>query len=187
MKEIPGKSVLFNDPQFYADIKTQDFSVSKNDTKSFRLYHLFGTHPGASINADGNIQPGVSRAEAARGCLRLIEEYMNRLKQQGVFDNTTIIITADHGYSASSTDLSLPCATSCIMLVKPAKADCSVAMKTSFAPVCHEDLFATVIDSLGGNYEKYGRTIFEIGEDEKRERKYYIPPFMTILTVRWLS
>lgn len=173
MKKIPGQSVLFNDVQFCADIKTQDFSLSKNYTKSFRLHHLVGSHPGANINANGNFQQGVSLAEAARGCLHLIEEYMNRLKQQGVFDNTTIIITADHGYSASSADLSLPCATSCIMMVKPAKADSSVPMKTSLAPVCHEDLFATVIDSLGGNYEKYGRTIFEIGEDEDRERKYY--------------
>ena len=159
MKEIPGKSVLFNDPQFYADIKTQDFSVSKNDTKSFRLYHLFGTHPGASINADGNIQPGVSRAEAARGCLRLIEEYMNRLKQQGVFDNTTIIITADHGYSASSTDLSLPCATSCIMLVKPAKADCSVAMKTSLhryvTKICLQRLSTRLAEIMKNTAEQY--------------------------------
>jgi len=46
-------------------------------------------------------------------------------------------------------------------------------MKTSLAPVCHEDLFATVIDGLGGDSTKYGRTVFEIEENEDRERKYY--------------
>ena len=59
------------------------------------------------------------------------------------------------------------------MLAKPSGVDDSQPIKTSMAPVCHEDLFATVIEGLGGDTEKYGRTIWEIGENEERERKFY--------------
>ena len=134
---------------------------------------MFGTHPGASISADGQSKPGVSQIEATRGCLFLIEQYITQMKKSGTFDNSTIIITADHGFSSASQDLNLHNATSCIMMVKPAGTNYGETMKTSLAPVCHEDLFATIIESLGGDHSKYGRTIWEIGENEERERKYY--------------
>ena len=173
MKSPPNKAVLFDDVGFCSDIKQNGIKVNKTFDKTFRMYHMFGTHPGASISADGQSKPGVSQIEATRGCLFLIEQYITQMKKSGTFDNSTIIITADHGFSSASKDLSLPNATSCIMMVKPAGANDGEAMKTSLAPVCHEDLFATIIESLGGDYSKYGRTIWEIGENEKRERKYY--------------
>ena len=173
MKTQPSQSVLFDDVKFCLDVKTDGLTVTDNYDKSFRFYHLFGTHPGAVIGAEGQHKPGVSQVEATRGCLYLIEQYIAQMKAEGVFENSTIIITADHGFSAASDDLSLPCATSCVMLVKPAGANSNEPIKTSLAPVCHEDLFATVIESLGGDYSEYGRTIWEIDENEDRERKYY--------------
>lgn len=173
MKEIKGKTALFDDPLFFQQITFNEFKVNNKYEKAFRFYHLFGTHPGAALNERGEAQAGISLVDSTRGCLLLVERYIENMKEQGVFDKSTIIITADHGYSASSEDLSLPCATPCLLLVKPAGADSSVPMKTSMAPVCHEDLFATVIEGLGGNSEKYGRTVFEIAENKQRERKYY--------------
>lgn len=62
------------------------------------------------------------------------------------------------------------------MLVKPANSF-GTPVKTSEAPVCHDDLFATALDGLGANGEKYGRRIFDIPEDEDRERFYYFSSF----------
>ena len=166
-----GQSVLFDDVDFCADVKADGLTVTDKYDKAFRFYHLYGTHPGAVLGAEGQKKPGVSNIETTRGCLYLIEQYISQMKAEGVFENSTIIITADHGFSAASDDLSLPCATSCVMLIKPAGANANEPIKTSEAPVCHEDLFATVIESLGGDYSKYGRTIWEIGENEDRERK----------------
>lgn len=173
MKALPNKAVLFDDVGFCSDIKQKGIKVNKTFNKTFRMYHMFGTHPGASISADGQSKPGVSQIEATRGCLFLIEQYITQMKKSGTFDNSTIIITADHGFSSASQDLNLHNATSCIMMVKPAGTNDGETMKTSLAPVCHEDLFATIIESLGGDHSKYGRTIWEIGENEERERKYY--------------
>ncbi len=173
MKKIAGKTTLFDDPLFYQQVITGDFKINDKMDKTFRFYHFNGSHPGAVLNEKGEADATATRADNARGCLLIVEEYIKKMKAAGVYENSTIIITADHGYSASSEDLSLPCPTSCIMLVKPSGANDTQPIKTSMAPVCHEDLFATVIKGLGGNSEKYGRTIFEIGEDEDRDRKYY--------------
>lgn len=170
---IDNRAVLFDDLAFNNEIITNSVKSNKNYSKTFRLYHMFGTHPGAVMNENCQYEKGVSHLDSVRGCLRLIENYIAEMKKNGSFDNTTIIVTADHGYSLPSEDLSLVAAPSCILLVKPAGNKGSEKIKTSLAPVCHEDLFATVIDALGGDGEKYGRTVWEIGENEDRERKYY--------------
>lgn len=170
---IDNRAKLFDDIVFNNEIITNGVTNNKNYSKTFRLYHMFGTHPGAVMNENCEYENGVSSSDSVRGCLRLIENYITEMKENGNFDNTTIIITADHGHSLASDDLSLVAAPSCILLVKPAGNEDSEKIKTSLAPVCHEDLFATVIDALGGDSEKYGRTVWEIGENEDRERKYY--------------
>ncbi len=170
---VNNRAVLFDDIAFNNEIIKNGVTNNKNYSKTFRLYHMFGTHPGAVMNENCEYEKGVSHLDSVRGCLRLIENYIAEMKKNGSFDNTTIIITADHGYSLASSDLSLVAAPSCILLVKPAGNNGSEKIKTSLAPVCHEDLFATVIDALGGDSEKYGRTVWEIGENEDRERKYY--------------
>ncbi len=173
LKAASDKHVMFDDVGFYQQIINTKLSVNKNYTKSFRLYHMYGSHAGTVINENCEYEKDVPRSDATRGSLKLIESYINQMKQNGTFDNTTIIITADHGFSVASEDLSLTSAPSCILLVKPKGANGNEKMKTSLAPVCHEDLFATVIDGLGGDSAKYGRTVFEIEENEDRERKYY--------------
>ena len=173
MKELEGKASLLDDPVFFQEVLFSDFGPNKDYDKTFRFYHLNGTHPGAVLGAYGEADPNADYADNARGSLYTVEKCMEKMREAGIYKDSTIIITADHGYSGGGETLDLPYATSCIMLVKPAGADGSKAMKTSMAPVCHEDLFATVIEGLGGDSEKYGRTICEIGENEERARKYY--------------
>lgn len=173
MKPLPNKSSLLDDIAFFQNINNYGVTVNSSYDKTFRMYHMYGPHGGCQMGAKGELKPGVSKVESTRGCLYLIEQYISHMKKSGTFDNSTIIITADHGFSSASDDLKLHNATSCIMMVKPANTNDSEAIKTSLAPVCHEDLFATIIESLGGDYSKYGRTIWEIGESENRERKYY--------------
>lgn len=166
-------AVYEDDLYFYDMLLTDQISVNKKYTGAFRFYHMYGTHPGYDINE--NVEPMPDTYEdALRGDIRIIEEYINQLKSLGIYDDTTIIITADHGSSGGGRDdLSLPAAACPIMLVKPAGVDSEIPLKTSLAPVCHEDLFATVIEGIGGDTSDYGRTIYEIEENEDRERYYY--------------
>ena len=170
---ITDKADIYNDFAFYQQIQTDKVTVNEEYDAAFRFYHMFGTHPGVFIDENAEYDPDASVTDALKGIVKILKEYFQQLKDLGVYDNTTIIITADHGSSSGGENLEIPQDTSCLMLVKPANADSSQKVKVSQAPVCHEDLFATVIDSLGGDASGFGRSITEIGEEEERERLYY--------------
>ena len=157
-------------------MKQSGISTSDNYDKAFRLYHLWGAHPGGDFDRNLNEGKKVDAYESALGDFKIIREYIAEMKKLGIYDDSTIIITTDHGLSMSTSDekpLELGRAVRGLMMVKPAGTEGKVGMSTSNAQVCHQDLFATVIHSFGGNTEDYGRTIFEIGEDEQRTRLYY--------------
>lgn len=172
-KPVSNKALLFDDLAFYNEIKNDRVKVNENYNAAFRFYHMFGTHPGATVNENAEYEEGVAYSDVLKGNIKILKEYFKQLKDLGVYDKTTIIITADHGSSGGGSTLDIPMNTGCIMLVKPANAKAGEKLKVSDAPVCHEDLFATAIHSLGGDHAQFGRSIYEIGEDEQRERLYY--------------
>lgn len=165
-------SVYEDDYKFYQDLQAQGVTVNEAYDGAFRFYHMWGTHPGYKINENVELNPG-DFEDALRGDIKIIEEYIAQMKEQGIYDSSTIIITADHGSSAASDDLLLPFETRPIMLVKPAGADSEMPIQTSDAPVCHEDLFATVMIGVGGDATDYGTPIYDIEEDAQRDRYYY--------------
>lgn len=65
----------------------------------FRLYHLEGTHApytfGENLVTDENIE--YTPYDEAAGCCMLVKKYINKLKDLGIYDNTTIVIMADQG------------------------------------------------------------------------------------------
>lgn len=83
------------------------------------------------------------------------------------YDNSAVIIMADHGYSKNGV------LTNPVFLLKPQNA--SGSMKISNPPVSHRDYPATIM-ALAGKTEiasKYGMSVLDIGEGEKRERFFY--------------
>ena len=108
----------------------------------------------------------VTAIECARGVLSIVEEYLDHLREAGTYDNTSIIITADHGYYWDGT-LQSP-----VMLVKPkGKTD---ELKISEVPVCQADMAATILELSGlSNYDVYGNSMLHIDGDSLRERRFY--------------
>lgn len=163
------------DCDFYDELVAQSITLNEEYDAAFRFYHLFGCHPGAYWDEEMNYADSseITRPQQLRGSFVMIEEYIQQLKLQGIFDQTTIIITADHGYSGGGDSLDLPQAARPVLMIKPAGADGAQPMAVSQAPVCHEDLFATMAASLGIDTAGYGRAVEDIAEDEVRERYYY--------------
>ena len=158
-----------NDPMFYTSILSEQISTNNKYTSALRFYHMFGSHPGAVINENGEYQIDVTLPQALRGNLKIIQAYLEKLKATDAYDNTTIIITADHGEFQG--ELSRP--QTCLLLVKEAGADTSLPIDFSDAPVCQEDLFPTVLKALGANYSDFGTPLSEISENETRTRYHY--------------
>ncbi len=176
-KSAPQRCITLNDVVFYNRLVSDGVTASGSYSKAFRLYHMWGAHPGGKF--DQNMQPAKqgSTTQCIRGNFLIIQDYIEQMKKLGVYEDSTIIITADHGSSNGSSDerpLVIDFAPTVAMLVKPSGCGMSnEGVTTSTAPVCHADLFSTVIASLGGNYEKYGTPVGDHTEGEQRTRYYY--------------
>jgi hypothetical protein len=87
---------------FYSDLESIDTNEQK---KTFHLYHLKGTHPLKDYDRDFKHCPeGVGFEESALGCINLLKKYTDTLKDRGVYDNTTILVLADHGENLYEND-----------------------------------------------------------------------------------
>ena len=173
----PKACIKSDDLAFYNRLVSEGITVSDEYDKAFRLYHMWGAHPGGKFNEKMQYSNAGSTEQCTRGNFLIIQKYIEQMKQLGVYENSTIIITADHGKSQSTNSpetLEIDSPPTVAMFVKP--AGCGMAnegLTVSNAPVCHADLFSTVIDSLGGSYEKYGVPVWDHAEDEQRTRYYY--------------
>lgn len=90
----------FNNFMFYDGIDDMRVGMAE---KSFHWYHLDGTHPPFDLtpdfkdsNANNWEESGIY--DEARAMMVLIDKFCNKLRELDVYDNSTIIIMADHGY-----------------------------------------------------------------------------------------
>lgn len=64
----------------------------------FSFIHLRGIHAPRTLDAKFNkVEEGVGLWESARGMNLMLSEYLERLREVGIYDNSTIVIMADHG------------------------------------------------------------------------------------------
>ena len=66
------------------------------------------------INENAEYVEEATLTQALRGDFKIIKTYIEQLKELGIYDNTTIIVTADHGYFYG--ELKQP--QTCLFLVK---------------------------------------------------------------------
>lgn len=162
-----------NDFEFFGRLNENGISLNSSISSAFRLYHLFGPHPGCYMNADALYDANASQTDAFRGDIKIISRYIEELKALGIYDNTTIVVTADHGNQNESDDYLLHRPVCCIMLVKEAGADPTEPIQFSDAPVSQENLFSVVLNGLGTDASQYPPAVYEIPEDSDEERYYY--------------
>ena len=165
-----------DDAAWFSKLQSQGLSIDPNADEyagAYRFIHLLGPHGPYSIDEEGNgIEPGTGNLDSvAQGSLYMVDDYIRRLKELGVYDQSTIIITADHGdWYITQAPLTIP--TTPIMLAKPAYAP-DEPMKISKAPISAYDVLATCMKGVeGADVEKYGRPLEDYAEGEERDRRY---------------
>ena len=168
-----------NDAAYFEKLKESKLSlVDDGKAGAFRFIHLSGAHPPYTLDENGNNvgENGSSFTQQAIGSMRIVNEYLEQMKELGVYDSSTIIVTADHGYwyiPPVLPDLKWG-ASSPIMLVKPANESGErQPLAVSDMPVSHMDFHPTVIEAMEGDSAKYGETVFEV-DDPNRKRIYYM-------------
>ncbi|QOS67176.1 hypothetical protein GS424_011615 [Eggerthella guodeyinii] len=165
-----------NDFQYFDKLKNIGLSVDNEGYNgAFRFIHLQGSHYPYAMDENGN-DIGVDNSTIEKqtaGVFKIVDEYLNQLRDLGVYDDSTVIIMSDHGswhITEEIDDVSCP-----IMIVKPAASSpyaFSGPMRTSDVPASHLDFEATVIEAMGMDAANYGTSLFAL-TDESRTRPYY--------------
>lgn len=148
----------------YNALMTENLCADRN-VPVMKVYHIMGTHP--PLDMDENLKTvdisETTGARQGRGCLKIIEEYLNQLKTLNLYDKTSIVIMADHGMEDYC---QRP-----LLMVKQANTSYD-SMQINSAPVSYvSDWANTIVSLLGG--ETSGETVFDIHESDTRTRNFY--------------
>ena len=173
---------VMDDAEYYQELVNRRLSIYDDGAKgSVHFIHLLGLHPPYTIdeNAEQHGSEMTSRYQQTKGTLLIMNEYLRQLKELGIYDDSYIIITADHGIWAydvtiEESEADGDMAGGAIMLVKPAQTaeEAAQPCQVSNARTGHLDYAATLISAVGGDSSKYGTTVFETN-DPNRTRYYY--------------
>ena len=152
-----------NDADFYVNLCREGVTAQK-DSKTFRIIHLFGAHAPYSLTAEATWnEKGTTSLEQNLGVIKILREYLEGMKKASVFHQSTIMIIADHSRYLNGDVLTL---------VKPPYAEGE--LQVSQAPVSHEDVHNTLLACMGLEPVEYGRNMFEVDENEIRDRVFYM-------------
>lgn len=142
--------------------------------KSFRFYHIKGIHHARDLDEHlnevtdlGEDGEGVSLEESAKANMVIIDRFLTRLKELGIYDNSVIVIMADHG-AAGYGKIQSP-----LLLIKGRGEHHD--FEISEAPVSYEDMqdgFLALLD------DKTGEDVFEVKEGDERLRTFYYTYFI---------
>ncbi len=153
-----------NDVKFYNNYKKEGFSTDGGN-KVFRLYHRYGAHEPYTMNSKIKRVKETTCTEQVAGTINIVMDMLDELKEKGLYDNSTIIITADHGDKFK--------AGYAMLLVK--KAGDTSEYKTTHVPSSSFDL-ALFLSEIAGEElddQEYGMKLDSLTEGMKRERHMF--------------
>ena len=141
--------------------------VTTQDEKNcFAWYHVDGAHFPFTVGYDG-LPLGYEAEETAEnrvaqlhGYLLAAVDFLDQLKALGLYDDATIILSADHGF--------YDCFQAAFLIKQPGQN--FETMKVNAAPVAQEDIMATILYSLGEEPSDYGTTVYDWSEGDSRDR-----------------
>ena len=153
---------------FYNYLYQQGLRPVSGDGKYFIIEFLKGTHPPYHLSAEAEYDPNATLEETAAGYMKIVATYLQKLKDLGLYDDATIIVTSDHGDKENSMQI--------MYFIKEPGVH-REEMAVSSAPVSHCELLGTILKNIG--VESEFPSIYDFADGEKRERtvmRNYIDP-----------
>lgn len=155
-----------DDRAFYIGLKRGLKSVDKN---AFRFYHLAGMHFPYVLNENVEYIKEGEKGTAykqALGSLKIVREYLSQMKEKKLYDNSTFIVMADHGYHNQIGSRPL------FMIKQPFSAN--EAIHISSEPQSVAMLMSYVMERFGSGFgnKKIGNRYFYY-EDKNQGMRFY--------------
>lgn len=157
-----GDRVADTDIFKFMDGVNGGLTFSDND-KSVKIFHLDGTHSPILIDENLEYNTEALPQMAVNAHFKILKSYFDEMKKLSVYDDATIIITADHGTYIGINDPQP------ILLVKEKNSKRTEMMMNS-APVSHKELMPSILKYAGLEYGDYGKCYEDYSENEKRKR-----------------
>ena len=147
---------------FYKGLQEKGLTVDE-ESNYYIVQHLMGTHEYTTDTQGNRIEEG-NREDTVKGCMVIVEEYLNQLKELGVYDDATIIITSDHGAPRESQ----------VIFFMKNPGETHEAYVESSAPISLLDYQATIAKAVGIDETTYGVAVGDIPEDMVRPRTVWV-------------
>lgn len=160
------------------DFLTENEIGTFEGENSFTFLHISGCHMPNQYDENFGVPTKGEKYDATvslKQSFKIINRYLDQLKELGLYKDATIIITGDHGWHGGS-DTTLPTESGypliTTLLVKESGAS-GTPLVTSSAPVMQGDIIPTILKSEGiKTNESLGTSVFDVPADTPRTRKY---------------
>lgn len=155
-----------NNRDFYEELLSAE--VTTVPERCFRFIHIEGAHVPFRYDKDVNlIDEEDGTYEQNMECsMTIVKAYLELLKEAGVYDNSAIIIMADHGYGHNR-DIPIVGRGNPLLAVKGIGEDHPFTV--SGAPISYEDLQTAYQRLLEG---QGGEAVFDAREGDDRDRRF---------------
>lgn len=169
-----GKIYHDDDAEVYKNLTASGLDTYDSD-KNFTFIYLHGSHSPFTLNSNVERVGKSTSIEQTIGSFKIIDEYIKELKRLGVYDNTTIVITGDHGYPYTDTESLLKYmdkGTRTCVFIKPKNS--KGELKTKHTQASLTDIIPTIVkDTKLKTNHNYGESLFDIDKNQTRTRIYY--------------
>lgn len=162
----------YSDPDIYNSFKSEGIRT-QSSTNTFTFLHMRGCHYPFYMDENCNAvdENSVNSVQQTRGCFKFISEYIAQMKELGIYDNATIIITGDHAMLDSDTAEYTNENLTALMVKR--KGDTG-EYKVSDVPVSQANFLASIVKSAGLTTENdYGSAYWEVSASETSTRTHY--------------
>ena len=151
---------IYSYTDFNDNLKAKGLTLDHTDKKYIQMIHLRGAHGPYTSDANGKYKNDASRDENVVGYMSMVARYIEGMKALGVYEDSTIIITADHGDKANNMQV--------VYWIKQPGEHHTQWVENN-APISHDDFPGTLMALIGVEYP-YGDSIFDWQPGELRQR-----------------
>lgn len=168
MEPVNDGRFQYNDVVFYSELQTVESLTTKYE-KTFRFYHLDGVH--TPFYYDENLEyignRTVEEQQVLQGSMKIVYDYIDKLKQTDAYEKSTIIVLGDHGRHELGNIESNPA----VLIKMPFETH---EFSYNSSPIHFRNVLATMAGTVVEDYSHYGPSVYDITENSDVERLHTI-------------